>query len=238
MTERAPDQILRNLDYNAVYRGEELPDEAGSSRPPWDIGEPQPEVVRLAEHGKVLGTVLDVGCGPGHNAVFLASRGHAVTGVDGSETAIGQAREHARYKGVDVRFLICEATSLAELDQRYDTILDNALYHCLPEESRTDYATALQRVAKPGARLHLFCAADRRPSFAGPAAVSRDNLRTHLGTCWTIESIETAHYTAHLYESAQQQFSRMDPEFDAAALERDEQRRALFPFWHLTATRT
>lgn len=204
---------------------------------PWDIGEPQPDVVRLEESGKVLGTVLDVGCGPGDNAVFLASRGHAVTGADASETAIGQARERARDKGVDVHFVVSDATSLAELDQRYDTVLDSALYHCLPEESRSTYAAALHRVARPGARLHLFCFADQGPSFAGPAAVSEQDLHTHIGTQWTIDSIELTRYAGHLDDMVTKQFTTMDPAFDPTSLEQDEQGRALFPFWHLTATR-
>jgi SAM-dependent methyltransferase len=242
MPEQAPDlskhaMDYRAMDYNAVYRGEENADGVTFGRAPWDIGEPQPGIVQLEEAGKIRGTVLDVGCGPGRNAVFLASRGHSVVGVDGSDAAIDQAREHARDKGVDIRFLVSDATSLAELDQRYDTVLDSALYHCLPEESRTAYAAALHRVTKPGARLHLFCFADQGPSFAGPAAVSQENLRTHIGSQWSIESIESTRYVGHFDEAVLQQFSRMDPDFKPAALERDEQGRALFPFWYLTATR-
>jgi len=50
--------------------------------PPWDIGRPQREFVRLEEAGKISGDVLDVGCGTGENALFLAGCGHAVWGVD------------------------------------------------------------------------------------------------------------------------------------------------------------
>ncbi|HZP89453.1 MAG TPA: hypothetical protein VFC04_00470, partial [Actinomycetota bacterium] len=44
--------------------------------PAWDIGRPQPAVVRLEEAGEITGSVIDLGCGTGENALFLASRGH------------------------------------------------------------------------------------------------------------------------------------------------------------------
>lgn len=237
MSEQARVSDMAEFDFDALYRGDEVAPGVTFDRPPWDIGEPQPEVVRLEESGEILGSVLDVGCGPGDNAIFLASRGHAVTGADGSETAIDQARERARGRGVDVEFVVSDATSLAELDQRYDTVLDSALYHCLPEESRTAYAAAVHRVTNPGARLHLFCFADQVPSLSGPSAVSQENLRTHIGKHWTIDAIELIHYVGHLDEAAARQFSVMDPALDAASIERDEQGRALFPLWHLKATR-
>jgi SAM-dependent methyltransferase len=60
--------------------------------PPWDIGAPQPEIVRLAAEGRIVGDVLDLGCGTGENALHLASLGHRVVGLDGSPTAIEAAR--------------------------------------------------------------------------------------------------------------------------------------------------
>ena len=60
---------------------------------PWDIGRPQPEVVSLAEAGLITGSVLDIGCGTGENALYLAGRGHAVFGLVGSATGIALARQ-------------------------------------------------------------------------------------------------------------------------------------------------
>lgn len=225
-----------NVDFDAVYRGEEAAPGLTFHQIPWDIGEPQPELVKLEESGAVRGEVLDIGCGPGDNATFLASRGHRVTGADGSETAIAEAHERAKAKGVDVTFLVTDATTLEGLDQRFDTVLDSALYHCLPEESRTDYAAALHRVTKPGAQLHLFCFADEGPSF--PAAVSKENLRTHIGAHWTIRDIELTRYTAHLDERSLEQISQISPDYDTSQLETDERGRVLFSVWHLTAERS
>ncbi len=64
--------------FDSAYRG----------TPPWDIGRPQRELVKLEESGAIVGDVLDAGCGTGENSLFLASRGHKVLGVDSSERAI------------------------------------------------------------------------------------------------------------------------------------------------------
>ena len=63
---------------------------------PWDIGRPQPAIVRLASQGGFAGAVLDAGCGTGENALHVASLGLSVLGVDVAETALAVAREKDR----------------------------------------------------------------------------------------------------------------------------------------------
>jgi SAM-dependent methyltransferase len=55
---------------------------------PWDVGEPQPAIVRVAAAGGFTGPVLDAGCGPGDNTLHLAALGLRVLGVDVAGTAI------------------------------------------------------------------------------------------------------------------------------------------------------
>jgi 2-polyprenyl-3-methyl-5-hydroxy-6-metoxy-1,4-benzoquinol methylase len=55
---------------------------------PWDIGEPQPAVLRLAGEGAFAGAVLDAGCGTGENALHVASLALHVLGVDVAEIAV------------------------------------------------------------------------------------------------------------------------------------------------------
>src|SRR5207302_11255421 len=64
-------------------------EDAYKTRPPWDIGRPQPAFVELVQAGELnKGRVLDVGCGTGENALYLAERGFSVAGVDLSTRAI------------------------------------------------------------------------------------------------------------------------------------------------------
>jgi 2-polyprenyl-3-methyl-5-hydroxy-6-metoxy-1,4-benzoquinol methylase len=83
---------------------------AGS--PPWDIGKPQPAFEAAAD--KVVGSVLDAGCGTGEHALFFAARGHAVTGFDFLEEPIAAARRKAAARSLIVKFLVKDALKLHE----------------------------------------------------------------------------------------------------------------------------
>src|SRR6201998_4044737 len=72
---------------------------------PWDIGRPQPAIVRLASKGGFVGVVLDAGCGTGENALHVASLGLSVLGIDVAETALAMAREKGDNCGVEVDFV-------------------------------------------------------------------------------------------------------------------------------------
>src|SRR5581483_5177018 len=91
---------------------------------PWDIGGPQPVVQQLVALGAVKGDVLDPGTGPGHHNIYSASQGLKATGIDASPTGLERARENARKAGVQVNFQLADATKLAGLENRFDTVVD------------------------------------------------------------------------------------------------------------------
>ncbi|MBW0018403.1 MAG: class I SAM-dependent methyltransferase [Mycobacterium sp.] len=125
---------------------------------PWDIGGPQPVVQQLVALGAIKGEVLDPGTGPGHHAIYYASKGYSATGIDGSEGAVERARANAQKAGVTVNFELADATKLDGLEGRFDTVVDCAFYHTFstdPDLQRS-YAEALHRATKPGARLYMF----------------------------------------------------------------------------------
>lgn len=125
---------------------------------PWDIGGPQPVVQRLVALGAIKGEVLDPGTGPGHHAIYYASKGFSVTGIDGSEGALERARENAQRAGVSVNFELADATKLDGFDNRFDTVVDCAFYHTFSTDPdlQQAYVQALYRATKPGARLYMF----------------------------------------------------------------------------------
>src|SRR5262245_1974758 len=82
---------------------------------PWDIGRPQPAILRIAEWGGLVEPVLDSGCGSGEHALLAASMGLEVTGVDVAQTAIEHARAKARARGLSAEFLVGDVLALDEL---------------------------------------------------------------------------------------------------------------------------
>src|SRR6478672_6693289 len=91
---------------------------------PWDVGAPQPAILRLAGEGAFAGAVLDAGCGTGENALHVASLGLPVLGVDVAETAVAIARENAGRRGLDAEFVVGDALRLERLGRIFETVLD------------------------------------------------------------------------------------------------------------------
>jgi SAM-dependent methyltransferase len=132
--------------FEKLYRGD--PSLDGGPKPigiPWDIHQPQPQLMELEALGGIAGEVLDMGCGLGNNSIFLASRGYAVTGLDSSPAAIEQASSRAADAGAELTFGVADATNLTGCDERFDTVIDSALYPCLDEDGRQAYAAGLHR---------------------------------------------------------------------------------------------
>ena len=154
--------------------------------------------MELEALGCISGEVLDIGCGLGDNAIFLASRGHSVTGLDGSPAAIEQARDRAA-RG---RCLGAPSTSPTPptstgYDGRFDTVVDSALYHCLDDDGRQAYAASLYRATRPGARWHLYCFSDGNINgiIAPMGSVPESNIRDTLtANGWRIDFLGPTTY--------------------------------------------
>jgi SAM-dependent methyltransferase len=165
-------------------------DNAYEGVPTWDIGRPQGAVVRLEDAGLIEGAVLDVGCGTGENAVFLAGRGHDVVGVDLARAAIDRAKAKAAERAIPARFLVHDALELGALADAFDTVLDVGCFHTLQPADRRRYATSLRAALRPGGRAHLLCWSDRNPFGYGPERISRSVIRAAFNDGWTVGSIE------------------------------------------------
>src|SRR5271170_2518890 len=97
----APTSTIALPLYNDLKGGTIMPDipdknlfaSLYAGQPPWDIGKPQKPFLDVAD--QITGSILDAGCGTGENALYFASRGHKVTGIDYLEEPIKRAKAKA-----------------------------------------------------------------------------------------------------------------------------------------------
>jgi SAM-dependent methyltransferase len=157
---------------------------------PWDTGRPQTAIARLAGEGAFVGAVLDAGCGTGENALYLASLGLDVLGVDVAETALSIAREKAADRGVAADFVVADALRLDRLGRVFETVLDSGLFHAFDSDERRDYVASLAAVTRRGGKLYVLCFSDVGPE-TGPHPISEEELRAAFepGTGWRVASI-------------------------------------------------
>jgi len=158
---------------------------------PWDVGQPQPAIVRLASKGGFAGTILDAGCGTGENALHLASLGLSVLGVDVAETALAIARAKAADRGIKVEFAAADAFELERLGRKFDTVLDAGLFHTFDGDERPIYVKSLASVTENDGTLYVLCFSDEGPE-AGPHPISQEELKAAFNPSagWNVVAIE------------------------------------------------
>ncbi|MBI4942796.1 MAG: class I SAM-dependent methyltransferase [Actinobacteria bacterium] len=122
----------------------------------------------------VGGRALDVGCGPGRDARWLAAQGWTVDGVDLSAEAIGWAREHAASAPPDVaarlRLVAGDVFAHPVPAGGYDLVHDSGCFHHLPPHRRISYLDLLARALRPGGAFALTCFAAGRMGSEAPDA--------------------------------------------------------------------
>ncbi|NJQ07512.1 class I SAM-dependent methyltransferase [Streptomyces lonarensis] len=166
------------------------------SRPvPFFVAKPDENLAAHLDRGLITpGRALDLGCGAGRNALYLASHGFEVDAVDLSPVAVAWAEERARRADVTVRLLCGDAFTLpaTALSGPYDLVVDSGFFHHLPPHRRVSYLALLDRVLAPGGHLALtgFAAGEqgmgselgdadiyRERDLRGGLAYSPDSLR-------------------------------------------------------------
>lgn len=167
-------------------------------RAPWDIPYPQPSIVDVAKEGWVHGRVLDVGCGTGENALYLASLGFEVYGIDISPSAIGMAKEKARKRGyVASRFIVADALSLQSLGITFHTIIDCGFFHSLSDQERPLYVNGLLEVVCIGGVIIILCFSDKffdENRNWGPRHISKSDIEETFSKGFSLVWIKDAFF--------------------------------------------
>jgi SAM-dependent methyltransferase len=164
-----------------------------TGKPAWEIDQPQPTIIKLQEAGAIEGAVLDIGCGTGCNAIYLAGLGHLVTAFDLVPTAIEQARDRLGKRPLPVAFYAASVLALGNLGV-HDTAIDAGVFHVFNDKDRLVYAENIHRLLKPGGMLYLICFSEHQPGTEGPRRVTQQEIRDAFAKGWTVEKIEPSIY--------------------------------------------
>lgn len=171
------------LFYNVGYR---------LARMPWETG-PREELVELVESGRLRpGRAVDLGCGTGANAMFLAERGFDVTGVDFAPTALAKARAAANGAGVVVRFVEADLTDLRVPLGTFDVLVDYSTLDELAPSARDRYVSGVVPLARPGAQFLLWCfewMPRRRDRLVGLRSMAPGEVEQRFGSAFQVERI-------------------------------------------------
>jgi len=181
--------VTESRDWDTVY--------VAGTPPPWDVGRPQPAVVRLADRGALRGHLLDAGCGTGENALLAAAHSADVVGVDVSPTAIARARAKAAERGLSARFEVADALHLSQLGLTFDTVIDSGLFHVFDDENRASYVASLASVLRSGGSCYLMCFSDLQPGTFGPRRVRKDEIISAFSDGWSVTGIEADEFVVN-----------------------------------------
>jgi len=149
---------------------------------PWNIETPPNALVELVESGKVKPCkTIDLGCGTGNYAIYLASIGFEVTGIDISPTAIKIAKENAKKKGVKCNFLVTDVLgNLDEVKETFDFAYDWELLHHIFPEQRKKYVENVYRILNPKGKYLSVCFSEKDREFGGSGKYRETRLGTIL----------------------------------------------------------
>ncbi len=102
------------------------------------------------------GHAIDLGCGTGANAIYLAQHGFDVTGVDFSQAAVHKAHQKANAAGVQINFVVDDLTNLRRVSGKFDFLLDYGVLDDLSLRQREAYLQNMLPLTRPGSRFLLW----------------------------------------------------------------------------------
>jgi SAM-dependent methyltransferase len=176
-------------------------EDAYKTIPPWDIGRPQPEIVELVRAGELNESkTLDVGCGTGENALFLAENGFSVVGIDLSTLAIATAKAKAVKRKVKVDFQLGNALASDFKNGQFDNAVDSGLFHTFNDNERISFAREIARVLAIDGKYFMLCFSDKEPTnWGGPRRISKAEIEASFSRLFDINYIRDANFATRIH---------------------------------------
>ncbi len=167
---------MENVGTDRIYRNVPLEDI------PWNNEEPPKALVELVGRQDLKPCkAIDLGCGAGNYAIYLAGKGFDVTGVDISPMAIKIAKENAKKKTIKCNFLVADVLGeLDEIEETFDFAYDWGLLHHIFPEKRKKYVENIYRILNPGGKYISVCFNEKNPQFGGSGKYRKTQFDTTL----------------------------------------------------------
>ena len=163
---------------------------------PWDTGTPDPLLVEAVESRAVVpGRTLEIGCGTGTNAMFLAQHGFDVLGIDISEVAVEKARAKARGQ---CRFEAVDFLAAAPAGGPFQFVFDRGCFHVFDDEGeRARFAeNVAAELVEHGLWLSLIGSTEGAPRDEGPPRRSARDVTNAIEPSLEIVRLHSAEFTA------------------------------------------
>lgn len=170
-------------------------DHYASGHMPWDSGLPSSELQRvLREYNVQPGRAIELGCGTGTNAIWLAQQAFDVTAVDIAENALKLARPKAEATGVNVNWINANVQNFGAGLQPFDFIFDRGCYHCCRRTDLQGFLQTLRNITRPGTKMLVLCGNANEESESRIPRVTEGELRSELGGFFDFIHIEAMHF--------------------------------------------
>lgn len=157
---------------------------------PWDLGKPYRRLIEFVKKNRPC-LALDVGCGTGTDAIFLAQKGFEVTGIDISKEAIKRAKKKAKKAKVKVNFVVGDVFNMPFKDESFKFVNDNGCLHLLDKKGWKKFIKEVYRVMKIGGKFLLKCFSDKEPPNPKiPYRLSKEEIREYFLPLFDIQYIK------------------------------------------------
>lgn len=175
-------------DWETLYREQDV------EKMPWFTPELDPDFAGALKGLKIRsGRVLDLGTGPGTQAIALAGLGFDVVASDISESAVRKAEIRAKTKGAAIRFVKDDILATG-LQGPFDIIFDRGIFHVFAPEKRNLYVQNVSGLLKKGGYLILKCFSDKEPSGEGPYRISGEEIRRSFTPVFRVLTIRASFF--------------------------------------------
>ncbi|WP_445478767.1 class I SAM-dependent methyltransferase [Lysinibacillus irui] len=141
---------------------------------PFFVNKPDENLVHYFEKNMINpGKVLEIGCGAGRNAIYLAKNGCSVVGVDISDKALKWAQRRMNEENVNIEFVCANIFELDYEQNSFDFIYDSGCFHHIPPHRRVSYIEMIDKLLKPGGYFAL-CSFEENGAYGGSAMTDEE----------------------------------------------------------------